>query len=175
MPVLTDSRTLLFTPIVGIAFAPLLDSPAVIGTPEAVFVLRPLQPPALTLRFALFAAGRLRAVTLMTQVAVIGTIKLFAAKAFAPGGTLHWANSKNRSCPRRKPSPQRPSKWWNHQQNRRSQNKTKKILCEVDEQKITHPYPVFKPVSLSDFQIGADSLGQFSPSQGQCTQSLEKQ
>jgi len=29
-------------------------------------------------------------------------------------------------------------------------------LYEVDEQKITGSYPVFKPVSLSDFQIGAD-------------------
>ena len=156
MPVLTDSRTLLFTPIVGIAFAPLLDSPAVIGTPEAVFVLRPLQPPALTLRFALFAAGRLRAVALMTQIAMIGTIELLTAKAFAPGETLHWANSKNRSCPCRKHPPQRPS-----------------VLSRST--KITDRYRVFKPVSLSDFQIGADSLGQFSPSQGQCTQSLEKQ
>ena len=33
----------------------------------------------------------------MTQVALIGTIKLFSAKAVAPGGTLHWANSKNLS------------------------------------------------------------------------------
>jgi hypothetical protein len=68
-----------------------------------------LQPAELTLRFALFTAGGLRAVTLMTQVALIGTIKLFAAKAFAPGGTLHWANSKNLSCPSRKTPPQNPS------------------------------------------------------------------
>ena len=33
-----------------------------------------------------------------------------AAKALAPGGTLHWANSKNLSCSYRKPSPQRSSK-----------------------------------------------------------------
>ena len=97
-------------PIAGIAFAPLLDSLAVIGTPEVVFVLRSLQPSALTLRFALFAAGRLRAVALMTQIAMIGAIELFTAKAFAPGGTLHWANSKNGSRPCRKAPSQRPSK-----------------------------------------------------------------
>ena len=51
------------------------------------------------LRFALFAAGGLRAVKLMTQVALIGTIKLFAAKARALGGTLHWAHSKNYDIP----------------------------------------------------------------------------
>jgi hypothetical protein len=61
------------------------------------------------LPFALFAAGRLRAIALMTQVAMIGTIKLFTAKALAPGGTLHWANSKNMSGPYRKTLPQDPS------------------------------------------------------------------
>jgi hypothetical protein len=79
--------------------------------PEVVaLVVRSLQPPELTLRFALFAAGRPRTVTLMTQIVLIGTIKLFAAKAFAPGGTLHWANSKNVSCPCRKIPSQPPSK-----------------------------------------------------------------
>src|ERR1700740_1265363 len=81
------------------AFAPLLDSPAVFRAPEVVLVLRPLLPATLTLRFALFAATRLTAIVLMPQVASIGTIKLFAAKAFAPGGTLHWAHSKNVSGP----------------------------------------------------------------------------
>jgi hypothetical protein len=81
------------------AFAPLLDSPAVIGTPEVVFILRSLQPPALTLRFALFAAGRLRAVALMTQIAMIGTIELFTAKAFAPGGTPSLGQLKKRKLP----------------------------------------------------------------------------
>jgi hypothetical protein len=34
--------------------------------------------------------------------------------------------------------------------------KRRKVLYEVEEQKITSYYPVFKPVSLSAFQIGAD-------------------
>jgi hypothetical protein len=33
----------------------------------------------------------------MTQIAMIETIELFTAKAVAPGGTLHRANSKNGS------------------------------------------------------------------------------
>jgi hypothetical protein len=30
------------------------------------------------------------------------------------------------------------------------------VLYEVEKRKITGRYPVFKPVSSSDFQIGAD-------------------
>jgi hypothetical protein len=56
-----------------------------------------LQPPELTLCFALFPAGGLRA-TLMTQVALIGTIKRFAAKAVAPGGTPSLGPLKNLTC-----------------------------------------------------------------------------
>ena len=55
-------------------------------------VLRPLQPVVLTLGFALFATGRLRAVALVTQITMIGTIEFFAAKAFA---TPHWGELKN--------------------------------------------------------------------------------
>jgi hypothetical protein len=35
--------------------------------------------------------------------------------------------------------------------------KRRKVLFEVQEQKITSPYPIFKPVSLPDFQIGDDT------------------
>jgi hypothetical protein len=46
--------------------------------------------------FALFAADRFRAVALMTQIAMIGTIELLAAKALAPG--RGW-NSESNSGP----------------------------------------------------------------------------
>jgi hypothetical protein len=104
-----------------------------------------LQPPELTLRFALFAADGLRAVALMTQVALVGTIKLFAAKVFAPDGTLHWPTQKNLNCPCCETLPQSSSMPETSGQNRTSQNKTKKVLHEVEEQKITGHYPVFKP------------------------------
>jgi hypothetical protein len=35
--------------------------------------------------------------------------------------------------------------------------KRRKVLYEVEQQKFTGQYPVFKPVSLSGFQIGADN------------------
>jgi hypothetical protein len=35
--------------------------------------------------------------------------------------------------------------------------KRRKVLYEAEEQKITPRYPIFKPVSLPDFQIGDDS------------------
>src|ERR1700741_3854994 len=119
------------------AFAPLLDSPAVFRAPEVVLVLRPLLPATLTLRFALFAAARLRAGALIPQVASIGTIKLFAAKAFAPGGTLHWANSKNGSGPYCKTLPPDPPIRAINEQNRRTQNKTKKSFILSRGTKIT--------------------------------------
>jgi hypothetical protein len=81
------------------------------------------------LGFALLAAGRLRAVTLMTQVALIGTIKLFAAKAFAPDGTLHWAHSKNVSGPSCKTPPQAPSKWWNKPTKSKKSEQNEEKFC----------------------------------------------
>ena len=81
------------------AFAPVLDTLAVFRTPEVVLVLRSLLPAVLTLRFALFAAGRLRAVALMTQIAMIGAIELLAAKALAPGTTLHSSELKRLESP----------------------------------------------------------------------------
>src|ERR1700746_924634 len=87
------------------AFAPVLDPLAVSRTPEVVLGLLPFQPAALALCFALFAAGRLRAIALMTQVAMIWKIELLTAKALAPGRTLHWANSKTLSRPSCKTPP----------------------------------------------------------------------
>src|SRR6516165_9137902 len=88
------------------AFAPVLDPLTVFRTPELVLVLRPLQPAALALCFALFAIDRLRAIALMTQVAMIWKIELLTAKALAPGRTLHLGNSKTLSRPSGKTPPQ---------------------------------------------------------------------
>jgi hypothetical protein len=71
--------SLLFTPIAGMVFAPVLDPLTIFRVAKVILVLRSLQPPQLAPRFALFAAGRFRAVALMTKIATIGTIKLFAA------------------------------------------------------------------------------------------------
>ena len=103
-------RSLLFTPIAGIAFAPVFDTLAVFRAAEVILVLRFLLPAALTLRFALFAASRLGAVALMTQIAMIRLIELFAAKAFALARTLHRATQKCESPLLQDPLPQRPAK-----------------------------------------------------------------
>src|SRR6516225_11423114 len=134
----------LFTPIAGMAFAPVLDPLAVFRTPEVVLVLRPLQPAALALCLALFAAGRLRAIALMTQVAMIWKIELLTAKALAPGRTLHWTNSRTLSRPSCKTLPQGRS---NEQQANKiyeTRTKRRKVLYEVQGTKIIARYPVFK-------------------------------
>jgi hypothetical protein len=111
------------------------------------------------------------AVALMSQIAMVGTIELFAAKALAPGETLHWANSKNLSCPCCKTSPQPPSKCWHKPtRSKKSEQNEEKFCMKLDEQEITALYRVFKPVSLSAFQSalsGTDLqrfvLGRFDP------------
>jgi hypothetical protein len=93
-----------------------------------------LQPAELTLRFALFTAGGLRAVTLMTQVALIGTIKLFAAKAFAPGGTLHWAPVKKPEPPLLQVSSSGPHQYVKQAyKTEQVRTKRRKVLYEVEE------------------------------------------
>lgn len=83
-----------FTPIVRVAFAPLFDTLAIFRTAEVILVLRFLLPLALTLRFALLAARRLRAVALMTQITTIRLVELLAAEALALGRTLHGRTQK---------------------------------------------------------------------------------
>jgi hypothetical protein len=83
------ARRVLFAPIAGIAFAPVFDTLAVFRSAEVILVLWTLQPEALTLRFTLLAACRLRAVALVTHITMIRRKELAAAEALALGRTLH--------------------------------------------------------------------------------------
>jgi len=65
---------------------------------------------------------------------------------------------KKRECP----SLQHPSSAVHHyeQQAKKMEEvttKRRKVLYQVEEQKITRHYPVLKPVSLSGFQIAGDN------------------
>jgi hypothetical protein len=80
------------------------------------------------LRFALFAAGWLKAVALMTQIAMIGTIESLP-KAFAPGRDSSLGQLKKTGVAlAARPILKAHQNNGTSQQNRKTQNKTKKGL-----------------------------------------------
>jgi hypothetical protein len=145
-----DSQ-ILFTPIAGIAFAPLFYALAVLRTAELILVLRFLLPLALTLRFTLLAVRRLGAVALKTQITRIRFVELLAAEALALGRTLHERTQNFEPLLLQDYSLEAPGKT---EQAARRQNKMNKSFVRSGRRKRTPSHPVFKPAILPDFQIG---------------------
>ena len=70
--------------------APQLDAPAILGSTEVIFVLRPAQPTPLTIRLGRTAAVWCRTISLAPPVAGISAVYFVAMEALERGFGLHW-------------------------------------------------------------------------------------
>ena len=141
-------------------FAPRSDPLAVFRPAEVTFILRLLQPAALRVGFALPAAGRLGAVALVVTITIIGSEQLLAMAALALSRGISLPDSKNRARPSESSSMGAVKNQRAKQANEINPNKMKKSFCVKFRRKSVARYPVFKPVGLPEFQIGADNLDQ---------------
>jgi hypothetical protein len=144
-------------------FSPRFDPLAVFRPAEVTLILRLLQPAALRFGFALAAAGRLRAVALVVAIAVIGSEELLAMAAFALSRGISLPDSKSGASPAESASVEAAKNRRDREANETSPNKGKKSFCVKFRRKSAVRHPVFKPVGLPDFQIGADTRWAWRP------------
>jgi hypothetical protein len=93
----------------------------------------------------------------VAAVAVIGSEQLLARAAFALLRGIPWLDSKNGTKPAESSSLEAVKNRREREANETSPNQLKKSFCVKFRRKSAVQHPIFKPVGLPEFQIGADT------------------